>query len=85
MISMSSADDQYTKWCRVADVYNESSLNDTFFEEVDFSIHHCIREYWTYTPMVELTNIAVKTQLLLAIQKESIKPTYTENHNANVN
>lgn len=44
MTPTSYADNLYAKTCRIADVYNESFLNDTYIEGVDPSICHSIRE-----------------------------------------
>lgn len=73
----------YDKSCKVADVYYESILNDIFIKGVNSSNCHSLWEYWgAPNPQADLTDIAFKAQLQLAIQKGSTKPSHTGNHNA---
>lgn len=73
------ADDFYSKSCKVADVYDESTLKDIFIEDVDSSICQSLREYWDSNLEAILTNIAFKAQPLIATQKQSMKPLQTGN------
>lgn len=75
-------EDLHAKPCKVADVYDESTLNDIFIKGVDFTICHRVRKYWAMQPHVDLNNIAFKPQSLLAIQKNSAKPASFGNHAA---
>lgn len=45
MTSQQIADDLIAKSCKVADVYEQSTLNDVSIEGVDASIRHSLREY----------------------------------------
>lgn len=45
MTPMQYADDLYAKSSKVADAYEELTLNNIFIEEVDSSICHSLREY----------------------------------------
>lgn len=77
--SMQSVDDLYSKLYKVADVYDESSLKDTFTEDVDVSICHSLCEYRVSNPQADLNDIVFKAQSLLAIQEESTKPPHAAN------
>lgn len=57
---------------KVADVHEESALNDIFTKGVDFTICHSLREYWATYQHIDVTNIVFKTQSMLAIQKGSV-------------
>lgn len=41
------ADDLYVKFCKVADVNDESTINDISIEGDVLSVCHSFREYWT--------------------------------------
>lgn len=64
---MQYADCLYAKSCRVADRYDESTVNDIFMEEVEYSICYSLQEHLVMHPHVDETNIGFKTQSLLAI------------------
>lgn len=66
---MQCAEDLHKKFCKVADIYGESPLNNTFGKGIDFSICHRSREYWARHPQAVVTDITFKAQLLLAVQK----------------
>lgn len=38
--------DLVAKFCKVADFYDGSALNDVFIEDVNVSIRHVLRKYW---------------------------------------
>lgn len=69
MTPMQCAYDLHTKSRKVADVISRSSLNKIFTESVDPSIFYSFREYWATHTQAEVTDIAFKSQSLLAIQK----------------
>lgn len=73
MTPMQYTDCMYAESCKVADVYEEATLNDNFIEGADFSICHSLRQYCSTQPHADETDISSKAQLLLAIQTESVK------------
>lgn len=52
------ANDLIAKLCKVADVYDESTLNDVFIEGVDASIQQSLRNFRVTNPHSDLTDIA---------------------------
>lgn len=44
------ADYRIAKSCKIADIYDESTLNETSIEEVDASIQHSFCNYWATYP-----------------------------------
>lgn len=54
------ADDLYAKSCKVADVYDESTLNNSVVEGVDIFSCHSPRKCWASSLQVDVTNIAFK-------------------------
>lgn len=67
---------------KVADVYDESILNDVLIEEVNSSVRHELREYYNSSPQADLTDILFKVQSSLAMQEGSTKPPHSKNQNA---
>lgn len=65
------ADDMITKSYEVADVYDESALNNVFIERVNASICHSLRGYWALHQTANITNISFYANFILAIQKRS--------------
>lgn len=45
MTPVQYADDLYSKFCKVADVYGESTLNDIFIKELNLSICHSLGKH----------------------------------------
>lgn len=80
--TMQYAENLYAKSCKVADVYDESTLNGILVCGVDSAICHCLSNYWVSKPEANLTNIAFKALLLLAIQKGSAKLPHAGSPNA---
>lgn len=56
--------------------------NYTKSEDINIPICHSFREYRAANAHLVLTNIALKTRSLLAIQKERTKPPYNRGQNA---
>lgn len=79
---MQNIDDLYAKSCIVADVYDESTLNNIFIEGVDLSIRHSPREYWATHLQASMTGIVLEDQSLLEIQGGATKPANTNNRAA---
>lgn len=65
------ADEIAAKSCKVAKVYDESTLNNVFIGAVESSIRHKVRNYWATHPKADLMNIVFQAELLLATQKRS--------------
>lgn len=57
------------KSCKVADVYNKSSLNDVFIAKVDASICNILRNYRAPYSQADLTHIVFYADTLIAIQR----------------
>lgn len=72
------ADDYYTS-SKVADLYIESTLSDIFIEGIDSIIWHSFQQCWDTRPRADVTSIAFKAHLLLAIQKGPSELTITRN------
>lgn len=66
-------DDLFAESCKVADVYDDSTLKDVFIKGVDPSIKHSLRIYCATNSQVDLTDFAFQTRSLLSIQKKSGK------------
>lgn len=79
MTPIQYADDLYTKSYNVADVYDESTLNESYIKDVDPFIYHSAWEYWATHPQADGTNIAFKAHALLEIQKEAADPANDNN------
>lgn len=82
MTLMQYADAFSAKSCKVADVYDESTLNNISIEKVVSSICNSLRKYWVFSPQTGLSNIALKEQSLLAIQNERAKSPHAGTQNA---
>lgn len=67
------ANDLYTKSCKVAGIYDKSALKNIFTKRVDSVIEHSLLENWATHPQANVTDIVFKAQLLLGIQKGSVK------------
>lgn len=65
------ADEQFAKYWMLAEVYDESILNDAFLEEVVQSIQHSWQNYWAKNPRADSTDIAFQVKSLFAIQNRS--------------
>lgn len=76
-------DDLYTQTCKVADFYDESTLNETRIERVGSFICHSLRKYWALNRQANLTDIAFWAQSLVRIHEKSSKSLPTGNQNAN--
>lgn len=50
-------DDLIANSCKVANVYNEGTLNDLFIKEVDQSISHSLQNCCAANPGVDLSDI----------------------------
>lgn len=61
------ADDLFAKLCKVADVYDESILDDIFIKGVEAYICHSLKKFWACSPQSDLADIAFLVQQLLAI------------------
>lgn len=72
--SQQYGDNIIAKSCKVADVYDESTLKGVFIELVDSSIRHSFRNNWTTHPEADLTEIAFQVESLLPIEKGSGNP-----------
>lgn len=59
---MQYADDFYAKSYKVADIDDESTLNDIFIEGVHLFISCSLLEYWATHLQADVINIAFKTQ-----------------------
>lgn len=79
---MQYAVDLYAKSCNVADIYDKSFNSDILIESANPSKCHILQEYWVTHQQAYVTNIAFKTQSLLAIQNGAAKLTDTNNHAA---
>lgn len=79
MTAMRYVDDLYAKFCKVADVYDDSTLNVILIKGIDFSISRSLRKYCATKPQANSTSIAFKATSLVAIQKESTRHSYTGN------
>lgn len=80
MTPMQFADDLYAKSCKVANTYEEATLNDVFIEGVGSFICHSLREFWDTHQHADVIDIAFKAQALVAIQKGSLKAASSDNH-----
>lgn len=65
MTPMHYADALYAKSCKVADIYDELTLNDIFIKSFDSSLCHSLQEYRVLNPQADRTDIAFSAQLLL--------------------
>lgn len=66
-------------FCKVADVYSESTVNYIFIEGVDLSTCRSFREYWATRREEDVTDIVVNSHLLIWIQTGAAKPDNTNN------
>lgn len=71
MTPQECAKDLISKSCKVADVNDESSLNDMFIESVDMPICYSLRNQYATNSQADLTNIVFQGELLLSMQKGS--------------
>lgn len=60
MTTMHYADDRYAKSCKDAEVYEESTLDGIFIQDVDPFICHSLQKYWTTHSQADVTDIAVE-------------------------
>lgn len=58
MTAQQFPDNSITRSSKVADVYNESTLNDVFNKSVDASFRHSLRNFWATSSQTDLTIIA---------------------------
>lgn len=63
------------------DVYHDYSHHSIFTDGFTLSIYHNIWEYWATHKQANFTDIALKTQSLLAIQFNAATPSNTSNQN----
>lgn len=61
------AGDNIAKLCKVADVYDKSTVNDVFIESVDSSIQHSFSSYCATHSQADLTDIVFHTKSFLVI------------------
>lgn len=73
MTSEQLADDIIAKPHKVANVYDESTLNEASIDRVGQSICHRLQNYWATNPQSNLTDIAIQAKALLAFQNRSRK------------
>lgn len=67
MTSQQFAEDLIANSCKIATVYDKSTLNDVFVDGVNAFVHHSLRDYWALHPHPDLTNIALHADSFLAI------------------
>lgn len=72
MTPMQRGNQLYGKPCKVADVYDECTFNDTFMKGANCTVCHSLQNCWASNPKARLTNIAFKVQSKLLIKKASI-------------
>lgn len=85
MTPMKYASDLYASLCKVASVYDKSTLNEIFVEGDDSSIYCSLRKYCATHPHADVINIAFKAWWLLATQRSSVKPASSGNYAAQQN
>lgn len=56
------ADDLVPKSCKVADMFDELTLNDVIIKGVDPSIGRSLRSCWSTNARANLTDIAFQTE-----------------------
>lgn len=61
------------KLCKFADVYDKPTLHKICIGEVDPSVYHSRKKYWTTHPHPDITNFALKVLLPLLILNDSQK------------
>lgn len=74
MTLKSYAESLYEKSYKIAEVYDEATLNDFLIERVDPSICLSLQKYWATHQHADVINIAFMAQSLLAMQKGPAKP-----------
>lgn len=62
MTFMRYADDLHGKSCKVANVFDESTLNYIFIESVNPSVFQSLRKYWATHPQADVTDIFFQAQ-----------------------
>lgn len=75
------ADDLCARSCKVTGAYGKSILSDVCIERVRFFNRQRCRDYWASDTQADLSNVMLRTQLLLSTQKRSTKSPYIENQN----
>lgn len=86
-----NADNLITVLCKVADVYDEDTLNDVSTEVVDGSIKHSPRNYRETISQADLTNIPFQAASILSIRRvlettrQAISSTSIQQRRRNVN
>lgn len=83
MTPMQHPDGLYAKSCEVANVQDESNLNDNFIEIIDSSIGYSLNKKWFLNDETAVTNISFKVQSLAATQKQKLLRPRAKNQNAN--
>lgn len=61
----------FPKYCKIADIYNECTLNGVFIDGVDASIRKNLTGGGSNSH-VDLTDMGLQAKSLLSIQKESV-------------
>lgn len=69
--------DPYSKACKIADVYDKSTLYKFFIEAFAPCICHSFLKYWVSHPHADVIDTAFMVKSLLAIQKGATKPNKT--------
>lgn len=77
-------DNLITKSCKLAVVYDLSTLNDVFIEGVDVSIPHSLRNNWLKNPQADLADKEFQAESLLFIQSGSKNATPTNFSSTNL-
>lgn len=65
------ASDLVSKFCEIADVFDEDTLNDELIEVDDASTCHTFRRYWARNLMVHVALTTTQAKWLQKIQKDA--------------